>query len=251
MSQNLLTHEGHLASVETTTVLRAFLNTDNTSDLQQILPDHINSLSLQEPTDQWANAADTILVESVKSGSHSAYSELVKRHSTLAFRTAYRITRNEQDAEDAMQDSLFRAFDRINSFDGRSAFATWLTRITINTSLMILRKRRKYASTSLDDHQEIDLQITDPAPSPELLMVRLERSEMVRNAVRRLSPSLRSSIEARYWEEMSIRDAAALSGVTVAAAKARQMRGRKGLRIMLNQSLGETRRRPASAKSSP
>jgi len=199
-------------------------------------PNHMNSTSLTESTDQWANASDTTLVESVKSGNHLAYSELVKRHSTLAFRTAYRITQNKQDAEDAMQDSLFRAFHRINSFDGRSAFATWLTRIAINTSLMILRKRRKYASTSLDDDEEIDLQIADPAPSPELLLVRLERNVAVRDAVRRLSPVLRSSIEARYWKEMSTHDAAAVNGVTVAAAKSRQLRGRRQLRTMLGQA---------------
>jgi hypothetical protein len=171
MSDKPLASDGNLSSVESTEA-RTLLKTDNTSDLHQIIPDPINSSSLHVSTDRWANVPDTILVEFVQSGDHSAYSDFVKRHSTLAFRTAYRITKNKQDAEDAMQDSLFRAFDRINSFDGRSAFATWLTRIAINASLMILRKRRKYASTSLDD-QEIDLQITDPAPGSELLLVRL------------------------------------------------------------------------------
>jgi RNA polymerase sigma-70 factor (ECF subfamily) len=203
---------------------------------KQISPNHMNSPSPPESNDQWANASDATLVESVKSGNHWAYSELVKRHSALAFRAAYRITQNKQDAEDAMQDSLFRAFNRINSFDGRSAFATWLTRIVINTSLMILRKRRKHASTSLDDDEGIDLQIADPAPNPELLLVRLERTAAVRDAVRRLPPLLRSSIEARYWKEMSTRDAAAVDGVTVAAVKSRQLRGRRGLRAMLDRA---------------
>jgi RNA polymerase sigma-70 factor (ECF subfamily) len=212
---------------------------------------HMNSPSLPESTDQLANASDTTLVESVKSGNNSAYSELVKRHSTLVFRIAYRITQNKQDAEDAMQDSLFRAFDRINSFDCRSAFTTWLTRIAINTSLMILRKRRRDASTSLDDREEIDLQITDPAPSPELLMVRLERSAAVRDAVLRLPPLLRRSIEARYWKEMSTHDTAALNSVTVAATKSRQLRGRRVLRTMLDQALGETGRFSVAVKSSP
>ena len=211
----------------------------------------MNSPSLPESTDQWANASDSTLVESVKSGNHSAYSELVKRHSTLAFRTAYRITQNKQDAEDAMQESLFRAFNRITSFDGRAAFATWLTRIAINSSLIILRKRRKHASTSLDDDEEIDLQITDPAPSPELLLVRLERQAAVRDAVSRLPPLLRSSIEASYWKEMSTHDAAARDGVTVAATKSRQLRGRRKLHIMLDKVLGETDRCPVSMKSSP
>jgi RNA polymerase sigma-70 factor (ECF subfamily) len=201
--------------------------------------------STPESTDQWANASDMTLVESVKSGSHSAYSELVKRHSTLAFRIAYRITQNKQDAEDALQDSLFRAFDRINSFDGRSAFATWLTRIAINTSLMILRKRRKHASASFDGDEEINTQITDPAPSPELLMVRLERTTAVRDAVRRLPPLLRNSIESRYWKGLSVQDAAAVNGVSVAAAKSRQLRGRRHLRTMLGPAWAESTDTPS------
>jgi RNA polymerase sigma factor (sigma-70 family) len=196
----------------------------------------MNFLSPSESIDQWANASDAALVESAKSGNHSSYSELVKRHSTQAFRVAYRITQNKQDAEDAMQDSLVRAFRRINSFDGRSTFATWLTRIAINSSLMILRKRRRHASTSLDDDNEMGLQITDPALSPELLVVRREGNAAVRNAVRRLPPLLRSSIEARYWKELSTHDAAALSGVSVAAAKSRQLRARRALRTLLDQA---------------
>jgi RNA polymerase sigma-70 factor (ECF subfamily) len=195
----------------------------------------MNFLAPSESIDQWANASDAALVENVKSGNHSAYSELVRRHSTQAFRIAFRITQNKQDAEDAMQDSLFRAFRRINSFDGRSAFATWLTRIAINASLMILRKRRRHDSTSIDGDDEMGLQITDPALSPELLVVRLERNAAVRDAVRRLPPSLRGAIESRYWKELSTHDAAALSGVSVAAAKSRQLRGRRGLRTMLDQ----------------
>jgi RNA polymerase sigma-70 factor (ECF subfamily) len=210
----------------------------------------MNSPALLESPDQWANASDTTLVESVKNGNHSAYSELIRRHSALAFRIAYRITQNQQDAEDAMQDSLFRAFKRINSFDGRSAFTTWLTRIVINTSLMILRKRRKHVSGPLNDDEEIDLQIPDQAPNPEHLMVQLERTAAVRDAVRRLSPSLRRSIEARYWKEMSTRDAAALNGVTMAAAKSRVLRGRRRLRMVLEQAFGETVM-PISMKSSP
>lgn len=206
----------------------------------------MNSPTQPESIDQWASASDPTLVESVKNGSHSAYSELVRRHSRLVFSIAYRIMHNKQDAEDAMQDSLLRAFTRINSFDGRSAFATWLTRIAINTTLMVLRKRRKYTSTSLDGDEEIDLQIADPAPNPELLLVRLENIAAVRDAVGRLSPELRSSIEARYWKEMSVHDAAAHTGVSIPAAKSRQLRGRRKLRIILDQTSAEIDRCPNS-----
>jgi len=80
------------------------------------------------------------------------FDELAAPHAKRIFRAAYRITRNRQDAEDAVQDALLQAFVRLEHFDGRSTFATWLTQIAINSSLMILRKRRHARAVSLDTH---------------------------------------------------------------------------------------------------
>src|SRR5271154_4050653 len=89
-------------------------------------------------------ANDEFLVKAARSGEDWAFSELWLRHSKKIFNTMYRVTRNRQDAEDALQDAFLKAFLHLNNFDGRSSFSTWLTRIAINSALMILRRKRAH-----------------------------------------------------------------------------------------------------------
>src|ERR1700723_2580335 len=100
-------------------------------------------------------ATDEVLVAAAKSGDHAAFVELWARHSNTAFKTAYRIMRNQDDAEDAIQEAWMKAYVHLNTFDGRAKFSTWLTRITINSALMTLRRRRTHPETSMevDDDQ--------------------------------------------------------------------------------------------------
>ena len=92
---------------------------------------------------------DEVLVAAAKVGDHSAFAELWNRHSKRAFSTMYRITKNRQDAEDGLQDAFLKAYVHLNNFDGRSTFATWLTRIAINSALMILRKKRAHPEAQI------------------------------------------------------------------------------------------------------
>ena len=93
---------------------------------------------------------DEVLVAAAKLGDHLAFLELWTRHSNKAFKTAYRITGNRNDAEDAFQDAWMKAYVHLNTFDGRAQFSTWLTRIAINSSLMILRTKRAHPETSIE-----------------------------------------------------------------------------------------------------
>src|SRR5712671_5005509 len=86
--------------------------------------------------------SDQSLVEAAKLGHSTAFDTLSERYRQQLFRAAHRITRSREDAEDAVQDSLLRAFVHIGDFEGRSNFGTWLTSITVNSALMILRKKR-------------------------------------------------------------------------------------------------------------
>jgi RNA polymerase sigma-70 factor (ECF subfamily) len=87
---------------------------------------------------------DELLVLAAQSGDTAAFVELRRRHATKLLRTTYRVTRNWEDAEDALQDSFLKAYLHLNKFENRSTFASWLTRIAINSALMILRKKRPY-----------------------------------------------------------------------------------------------------------
>ncbi len=80
-------------------------------------------------------------VEKARAGDLESFQSLVEHHSRDVFRLAFRMTRNEMDAEDAVQETFLRAYKKISSFDGRSSFSTWLYRVTANTSIDIIRRR--------------------------------------------------------------------------------------------------------------
>jgi RNA polymerase sigma-70 factor (ECF subfamily) len=148
---------------------------------------------------------------------------------------AYRITQNREDAEDAMQDAFLQAFAHFEDFDGRATFATWLTRIAINSSLMILRKRKTAQTVSLDaandsgESQTFE-EVKDPAPDAEQRYLQKERKATLRDAINNLRPSLRSVVEVAQLGERSVRETAEIIGVSVGATKARMFHARAALR---------------------
>ena len=180
---------------------------------------------------------DEILIAAAKSGDHPAFLELWTRHSSRAFKTAYRITGNRYDAEDAFQDTWMRAYMHLNTFDGRAQFSTWLCRIVINSSLMILRKKHSHPETSMeitDDDTVQHWDIADRAKNVEELYARHESVERLRRAIRCLKPPLRSVVEFYQANDSSLNELAEFAGISVAATKSRLLRARKILRKALN-----------------
>jgi len=173
------------------------------------------------------------LVADAKRGDGEAFGELCRVHRGLMLRVARRVMGNVEDAQDAVQDSLLRAFVAIASFDERAKFRTWLTRITINSCLMLLRKR---PGGTIADGGEIEIhadEIVEPgdaASSPESLVLTLERHRALRKAVKRLPEVLRSVIECGHLEERAPVEFARLLGISHGAAKARQFRAIAALR---------------------
>lgn len=108
---------------------------------------------------------EQVLVMQAKSGHSSAFGELYERHRLKIYRSAFRILRNPQDAEDAMQQSFQGAFTNVNRFRENSAFATWMTRIAINEALMMLRRRRVTTLFLETNNDEIDLADDHPTPN--------------------------------------------------------------------------------------
>ena len=177
--------------------------------------------------------SDEVLIAAAKSGDHPAFLELWTRHSSRAFKTAYRITGNRCDAEDAFQDTWMRAYMHLNNFDGRAQFSTWLGRIAINSALMILRAKRAHSETSIEitdgdtwRHQVI----ADPAKNAEEVYATHERVERLRRAIRRLTPSLRNVLEMHQSSDSSLKEVAEFAGISVAATKSRLSRAKKTLR---------------------
>src|SRR5580700_4802046 len=185
--------------------------------------------------------SDESLVVAAQDGNINAFAELRDRHFRTLLRTAYRITRNWEDAEDALQDSFLKAFTHLNSFEGRSRFSSWVTRIAINQSLMIVRKRRTINEQSIGAGDECRgsndrSEMRDVREDPEHLYVRHERSELLRGAIRRLRPCLRNALELQCAQEYSIREIADALGISSAAAKSRLFHARLSLRTSLHRN---------------
>ena len=185
-------------------------------------------------SDNTREMSDQLLVSAAKSGDRSAFVELCGRHSKKILPTIYRITKNREDAEDVLQDSLLKAFVHLKSFEGRSSFSSWLTRIAINSALMALRKRRGLEIPI--DHASDDCQIwhawepCDQAETPESHLVRREREELLRSAILRLPSMFREVVELRHAQEYSTSEIAQELGISVGAAKSRLLRARMAVR---------------------
>jgi RNA polymerase sigma-70 factor (ECF subfamily) len=102
---------------------------------------------------------DLALVHACKSGDAAAFEELVKRYDTKLFRIAQHITHNWEDAQDAVQEAFLKVFRKLTQFQENSQFSTWLTRITVNESLMKLRKQRSSREVSIDEDSQSEDQL--------------------------------------------------------------------------------------------
>jgi RNA polymerase sigma-70 factor, ECF subfamily len=188
-----------------------------------------------------AAADDEILVASAKQGNTEAFAILVERHEQRILTCAMRITRNQQDAEDAVQLSLHKAFTHLPRFEGRSAFSTWLMRIVINEALMLRRKNRTLREISIDESQVSKegapaLEIPDSTPGPECSYFQRERQELLFAAMKELRPNMRQAIELRDLRELSVDETARVTGLSIPAVKGRLFHARRKLREALKRN---------------
>lgn len=181
---------------------------------------------------------DLTLVLDAQRGSMAAFEELVKRHERRMFRIARNLLHHREDAEDAVQEAFLKAFRKLQQFQGRSKFSTWLTRITVNQALAKLRREPAFWSSLAEDPQdEADIspqEIADWAPNPETVYTTLELRELLEENLRRLSPKVRSVFLLHDVEELSLQETAQALGLSMSAVKTRSRRARLQLREWLN-----------------
>lgn len=181
-------------------------------------------------------------------GDREAASQLFAAYSPRLYRTALCILRNQEEAEDALQEGLLSAFCHLREFECRSQFSTWLTRIVINTALMRLRRTRRTEMASIDDGPEPRDQswaqaIPDQRPNPEENYARQEQVEILEAAMVKMPDAYRRALSLRFREGLLVREAAETLGVAHGTFKSQLHRAR----LWLTESLAETRlRRPPS-----
>jgi len=167
-----------------------------------------------------------------------------------AFRLAFRITRNQEDAEDAQQEALLKAHRNLDQFQGRARFTTWISRIAINEVLMCLRKRRSVVHVPLEDAlpedeaAPVDFELHSNIQDPETAYSRKELRNMLTQAISGLRPLHREVFLLRAVECLSVVETAKALHVSVSTVKTRMRRARRELKEILQNAS-----RPASQSS--
>ena len=164
------------------------------------------------------------VIAAAKTGKGAPFGELCERHIKKVFRIIRSITRNREDAEDAVQDCLLNAFTHIKDFDERSRFTTWLTRIAINAALAKLRKNHRKREIPMSDPNppgelERHSEIPDEAPDPEETYRLRERREILNTAISGLRPRARRVLELHQLQEHSLRETAQILGISTRSSK--------------------------------
>jgi RNA polymerase sigma-70 factor (ECF subfamily) len=181
---------------------------------------------------------DLDLVHASKNGDVAAFEQLVKKYDGKLLRIAQSVTHNREDSQDAVQEAFLKAYQNLAEFREDSKFSTWLIRITLNQSLMKLRKQRATQEVSLDEDFQAEIlpmEITDWAPNPEQLYRATELRNILIKTLKELSPILRAVFVLRDIERLSIDETAEVLNISHVAVKARSWRVRLQLRERLNK----------------
>jgi len=177
---------------------------------------------------------DATAVARVRSGDRESFRALVESHSNHIFKLAFRMTNNEQDAEEIVQETFLRAYRRIGDFESRSNFGTWLHRICVNCALDVLGKRQRHGEQSLTpDDDEQEPQVRSEAPGPERMLLSGEVGERIEQAMEALSPSERIAFVLRHCEGQSLREIAKALQVQEASVKQYVFRAVQKMRSQL------------------
>ena len=188
----------------------------------------------------WTVASgDLDLVRASKAGDLAAFEELVKRYDRKLLRVAQSVTHNREDSQDAVQEALLKAFTHLGDFREESQFSTWLIRITVNQSLMKLRKRNTCKERSFDEEPQLDgdtlpMEVADWAPNPEQRYWASELREILTAILGELCPISRTVFVLRDIEGLSIDETSVAMDMSNSAVKARHWRVRLEIRERLS-----------------
>jgi len=186
---------------------------------------------------------DTETVARARAGDADAFRRLVERHSRDVFRLAYRMTRNEHDAEDVVQEAFLRAYRNLDRFEQRANFGSWIYRIAANCAYDSLRARDRrpesaFSVTSDDPSDGPVPELPSGAPAPDRLVFGGEVRRRVDLAMRRMSALEKSAFTLRHFEGMSIEEIGRALDLDASAAKQSVFRAVRKVRAALGRDPG-------------
>ncbi|GAP10242.1 RNA polymerase sigma factor, sigma-70 family [Bellilinea caldifistulae] len=189
----------------------------------------------------------SLSLEALKKGDRHELARMVDLYSDKIYRLALKFTNNPQDAEDVLQETFLKAMRALPEFEGRSSLSTWLYRIAVNESLMLLRKQKPDVSLDPPAEEEDsdegtssnDLILADWCCLPEDELLSEESRRFLNQAIQQLPATLRGVFVLRDLEGLSIKETAELLGLTETNVKTRLLRARLFLRQQLSLYFAE------------
>ena len=188
------------------------------------------------------DASEKLLITKSKNGDILAFEQLLSLYEKKAYNIAFRMMRNEEDAKDAVQEAFIKVFKSMKSFREESSFSTWLYRIVTNVCLDELRKRKKYASVSLEFEIESDrgtthIELGKDEVTPEDLYERQEKKELVLDTINSLKEDYKTVVILRDIQGFSYEEIATILSCSLGTIKSRINRARNVLKDKLQAQM--------------
>ena len=187
--------------------------------------------------DRWTTLSDEEVVARVVEGQTALYEVLMRRHNERIYRAARSIVKDEDEAEDVMQQAYVNAYFHLRQFDNRSKFATWLTRIAINEALARARKQGRYDAVDFTDEENQAVE-REPSRNPEHQAFAGELRSLLESSIDELPDGLREVFMLREVDGLNTAETAECLGVSEDVVKTRLSRGRATLRNLLADRAG-------------
>ncbi|HED10602.1 MAG TPA: sigma-70 family RNA polymerase sigma factor [Caldithrix abyssi] len=179
------------------------------------------------------------IIERAKKGDPHAQSLLVNQYSKRVYNLALRILRNREEAEDVLQETFLTVINKLDTFDGRSSFFTWVYRIATNASLMLLRKKKirraNFRDNDLDPEQIYLSNVVDWTQDPTARIENKEIKQRIDEALSTLKEKYKTVFVLRDIEGLSTRETAEILDISEENVKIRLLRARQALRNYLSQ----------------
>jgi RNA polymerase sigma-70 factor (ECF subfamily) len=190
--------------------------------------------------------SDAAVVAQVLAGDKEAFRLLVDRHTRSIYSVAYRMTGNQQDAEEIVQEVFLRAYKSLQRFELRSSFSTWLYRIAVNRSLDFLKAKKMTDAYQISgnpgaEEGEREIQVAATDPGPDRLLLSVEARQKISKAIGLLSPTERVAFTMRHMEGKSIEEISKTLNVRASAAKNSIFRAVQKIRQQLEPLMSLTK----------
>jgi RNA polymerase sigma-70 factor (ECF subfamily) len=211
------------------------------SRARKIAPPSPHPLAAEKPGPATV-AEDLALIRGTIAGESEAQTRLFATHTPMLYRVALNVLRNKEDAEDAVQDTWHRAYSKLHKFEGRSSISAWLTRIAINSALMIRRRNKRHLEVSRHEAPDEDERFLPPPVdnglTPEESCRHAELRNLLAQQIDRLPSLIRRAFLLRDVNGLTIPESVKLLGINDSALKCRVQRARRRLAQNMQRLLG-------------